>query len=361
MAVEVGFWRIEKNKLRKVEYSSIDMERRLEDLIESDFSILNTDLMLIGRQVRTSYGKIIDLLAMDADGKITIIELKRNHTPREVVAQTLDYASWLEEQTFDDIKRIYREYKAKELEEGYSNYFNRDLPEHINQEHEMLIVCSSLDHESERIISYLSEKYDVPINVVFFRYFKDGSSEYLSRSWMIDPTIVEEKAINAGAKDTGEVWNGHDFVANIDEYNGISTWEDAVKYGFISAGGGLWYSRTLNQLKAGHRVFAYIPATGFVGVGDVVEPSVAVKDFMVSIDGVMTPIANAPLASERMKVFAQKSEDETEYLVRVKWIKTVKETEAFKEKGLRANQNSVFKLKSSYTLNKLLNFFGLEE
>lgn len=360
MAVEVGFWKIENNKIRKIDYSSIDMERRLEDLIESDFSILNTDLMLIGRQVRTSYGKLIDLLAMDADGKITIIELKRNHTPREVVAQTIDYASWLEKQTFDDIKRIYREYKSKELEEGYSDFFNRVLPEHINQEHDMLIVCSSLDSESERIITYLSEKYDVPINVVFFRYFKDGSSEYLSRSWMIDPTIVEEKAINAGAKETGEIWNGRDFIANIDEVNGHS-WEDAVKYGFVSAGGGQRYSHPLNHLKSGHRVFAYIPTIGFVGVGEVVEPSVVVRDFKVLVDGNMIPIADASLTSDRMKVYAQKNEDETEYLVRVKWLKTVKRDEAFKEKGLRANQNSVFKLKSQYTLNKLLNFFGLEE
>ena len=317
--------------------------------------------MLIGRQVRTGYGKIIDLLAMDAQGKVTIIELKRNHTPREVVAQTLDYASWIQTQTFDDLKRIYRDYAAKELEEGYSDFFGGDLPEHINQEHDMLIVCSTLDPESERIISYLSEKYDVPINVVFFRYFKDGDSEYLSRSWMLDPSTVEEKAINVGAKDTGEIWNGRDFVANIATESGVSTWPDAIKYGFISAGGGLWYSRTLNQLKPGHRVFAYIPATGFVGVGTVTAESVAVKDFKVVVDGSEVSIADAPLVCDRMREMVQKTSEETEYLVRVNWTKTVTEAEAYREKGLRANQNSVFKLKSSYTLNKLLTFFGLEE
>ena len=36
-----------------------------------------TDWLLIGRQVRTSYDKLIDLLAMDARGSIIIVELNR--------------------------------------------------------------------------------------------------------------------------------------------------------------------------------------------------------------------------------------------------------------------------------------------
>ena len=49
--------------------------------------------MLIGRQVRTSFGGIIDLLAIAPDGSLVLIELKRDKTPREIVAQALDYAS----------------------------------------------------------------------------------------------------------------------------------------------------------------------------------------------------------------------------------------------------------------------------
>jgi len=57
-----------------------------------DIAILNADWLLIGRQVRTGFDKFIDLLALDGDGKVIIIELKRNQTPREVVAQAIDYA-----------------------------------------------------------------------------------------------------------------------------------------------------------------------------------------------------------------------------------------------------------------------------
>ena len=53
------------------------------------------DLLIIGRQVRTQFGGRIDLLAIDPEGDLLIIELKKDRTPREIVAQVLDYASWV--------------------------------------------------------------------------------------------------------------------------------------------------------------------------------------------------------------------------------------------------------------------------
>ena len=98
MPIEVGIWKLGKN-LQRVKTVSMNSESRLEDYLREDLSIVAPDLMLIGRQIATDYGKFIDLLAMDADGNLTVIELKRDRTPREVVAQVLDYASWLRAQT----------------------------------------------------------------------------------------------------------------------------------------------------------------------------------------------------------------------------------------------------------------------
>jgi RecB family endonuclease NucS len=41
----------------------------------------------------TSYGKRIDILAIDAEGTLYVLELKRDQTPRGIVAQLLDYGS----------------------------------------------------------------------------------------------------------------------------------------------------------------------------------------------------------------------------------------------------------------------------
>jgi RecB family endonuclease NucS len=37
------------------------------------------------------------VLGLDSEGVLHILELKRDRTPRDVVAQALDYASWVQE------------------------------------------------------------------------------------------------------------------------------------------------------------------------------------------------------------------------------------------------------------------------
>ena len=66
--------------------SRLDSEQQLEEMIAVDSSILWSEWMLIGRQVGTSYGGRIDLLAIAPDGSLILIELKRDQTPREIVA-----------------------------------------------------------------------------------------------------------------------------------------------------------------------------------------------------------------------------------------------------------------------------------
>ena len=55
--------------------------------------ILSDQWMLIGRQETTDGGGRADLIAIAPDASLILIELKRDKTPRDVIAQTLDYAS----------------------------------------------------------------------------------------------------------------------------------------------------------------------------------------------------------------------------------------------------------------------------
>lgn len=104
-----------------------------------------------------------------------------------------------------------------------------------------------------------------------------------------------------------------------------------------------------------------IPGKGYLGVGKVIEPSTAIRNFMVTdTKGEEISILEEPLRCEGIKANPDDPE-KTEYLVRIEWIKTVAEEKAYWVKGMRANQHSAFKLKSEYTLKKLLDFFGLDE
>jgi RecB family endonuclease NucS len=96
MADEIRFWRVmSEDKLTEINHAQLDLEQRLQEWLAKDISILAPGLLVIGREVKTDFGGYIDILCVDEVGDLTIVELKRNKTPREVTAQVLDYASWV--------------------------------------------------------------------------------------------------------------------------------------------------------------------------------------------------------------------------------------------------------------------------
>ena len=201
MPIGVGIWRI-NDTVKKISFSPIETESKLESLLDRDISVLDPALMVVGRQVLTAYGKLVDLLAIDAQGDLTIVELKKNKTPpREVVAQILDYASWAQSLTYEQITAIYSDkHPGQRFEQAFSERFGlEELPESLNENHRLVVVASELDDSTERIIDYLSSNFGVPINAVIFRYFKESENEYLARTWLIDQNQVEAQASKAAS------------------------------------------------------------------------------------------------------------------------------------------------------------------
>jgi RecB family endonuclease NucS len=87
---KIRLWEITGNREPvEIETSPISFERQLEDWLARDISILDPDLLVIGKQVRTDSGGAIDLLCLDSAGNTVVVELKRGLTPREVTAQAL--------------------------------------------------------------------------------------------------------------------------------------------------------------------------------------------------------------------------------------------------------------------------------
>jgi hypothetical protein len=362
MPIEHQVWKIGESPQQLQTASLID-ENELEDMICQDISVLSDQWMLIGRQVQTAYGKRIDLLAIDASGSLIVIELKKDKTPREVVAQTLDYASWVKNLESDEIASIFDHNGGEQfnntqsLDSAFTKKFQSKLNEDdLNSSHQVIIVASSLDSSTERIVTYLND-YSIPINVVFFRVFKDNDSRYLSRAWFIDPATVQE---HATTPKNNEPWNGEFYVSFGDDMG--RNWEDARKYGFISAGGGRWYTQTLNKLQVGDRVWVNIPHTGYVGVGIVQEPSTIIDEFMVEYDGQNLPILEAPNNGTYHREFLG-NEDLSEYFVRVKWVKDIPSSQAISEVGFFGNQNTVAQPTASkwrFTVDRLKEVFNID-
>lgn len=352
MAIEQGIWKLANGaseQPQRLRPAGLADEGLLEAQIMQDVSILNRDWLLIGRQVRTAFDKLIDLLAIDANGTVIIIELKRDKTPREVVAQTIDYASWIASLGDSDIVDIYLDFAKRysyphaTLDEAFQAKFGVALSDvSVNEQHQMVVVATKLDASTERIITYLNDYAQISINALFFAAFEDGGNRYLSRAWMIDPDESQERAITKGRK---EPWNGEFYASFGDD----RPWSLARRLGFIAGGGAAWYSKTLSMLSEGDRVWVNIPKTGYVGVGVVIGERCRADEYRFANEGDRTlpeiVSQDEDLSRESYPHLFQTlaDEEEAEYLVPVRWIHTVARSEAFSEVGLFGNQNTVCK------------------
>jgi hypothetical protein len=145
--------------------------------------------------------------------------------------------------------------------------------------------------------------------------------------------------------------------------NNNRDWDEAVKYGFISAGGGPWYTGTLKLLEPGARIWVNVPGEGYVGVGEVADTATVIDDFRVTDDqGKQVNITALPVKAAKGRKAADDPE-RAEFFVRVKWLKTVLLKDAIKEKGFFGNQNSVAKPKTprwNHTVERLKKRFGID-
>jgi len=232
MPQDVKIWEVTANDvLTEMPDAKLDLEERLENWLEHDISIISSDLLVIGRQVETDFGGIIDLLCLDVNGDIVVLELKRQKSPREIVSQVLDYASWIQDLSVDKISEIFSEYNKenKTLDQLFHEKVGVNLPENINVNHKMYIVASELDSATERIVSYLSN-YGIGINAATFKYFKKDNKEFLSRIFLVKPEIVNvkskskrfknltEKELNEIAMDNGVIDIYSKFVKELTPY-----------------------------------------------------------------------------------------------------------------------------------------------
>jgi uncharacterized protein YeaO (DUF488 family) len=338
MSIRHAIWKV-GTEPQALNESTLSSEILLEVMIKKAPSILSDEWMLIGQQENTGYGGRIDLLAIAPDGSLILIELKRNKTPRDVVAQALDYASWVEKLRPEDIVTIYSRFAPnRDLSVDFQKRFNAELDEEsLNQAHQIVVVAASLDESTERIVQYLNKR-DIAINVLFFQVFNHGSEQLLSRAWFMDPTQVQ--VITGATDEQREPWNGEFYVSFL--HDATRSWNEAVRYGFISAGGGEWYSKTLQLLKPNDRIWVNIPKTGYAGVGQVCGFSTPAAEFKVmTSQGEQLFMALATEGNYHRDYI--NNTQKSEYFVAVRWIKTVPVQEVISEIGLFGNQNTVCK------------------
>ncbi len=132
-------------------------------------------------------------------------------------------------------------------------------------------------------------------------------------------------------------------------------------FGFVSAGGGAWYSGPLNMLNVGDRIWVKAPRSGFVGVGRVTAKAVRANDFTLPTTDGDKPALDVLQGATYHREFAE-DPDKSEYFVQVKWLNTVPLEKGVQEIGLFGQQNTVASSPSDLAENpKILDFYVCRE
>ena len=363
MPVQMAIWRMTATGPVEVQFSRLDAERRLEDMIVSDPSLLGSDLLIVGRQIPTAHGGYVDILAVDEEAHVHVLELKRNQTPRDVVAQVLDYGSWAQGLSLEEVRSIYAQQFEGDFEEAFASRFGSPVPDVFNADQQLTVVAAALDPASDRIITFLNERYAVPVNAVFFRYFSDGEAEYLARTWLITQEQTDGRRPTAGGATKVRPWKGRDYycvLGNVEQ--GSERWDVGRRYGFVGAGGGSWHWKPLRNLLPGQRVFAYVGGAGYVAIGEVTGTMALLRDLVVECDGESVKVAeqaDVPVWMAQRALVVD--EDATEYVVPVRWLATRSLADAVMERGLFASQISACKLRDDRTIEVVTTALGLAD
>lgn len=365
MSTRQAIWRVDGG-FKRLAPASLDYEKTLEDAVIEDPEILGFDLLIIDRQIRTDLNRPLDLLGIDEDGRLHVVELKRGRTPRDVVAQALEYGSWVSEQTFEDVERLFERHQEGRLEAAFAEHFGRPL-EGLHEEHQILIVASEMDPTTERITRYLADVVGAPIDIALFKCFQDDGRVYLARTWLAEGS-AEEHAIairknRPSRKSADDKWNGEDFIVNISHNR---SWEDARRIGFLGAGGGPKWLKPLQKIHKGARVFAYVTrssheeGSGFVGVGKVIAEAQPIDEAMIELSGKRQSVLEA-LGPDAQKLFMRAHDpSKREHVILVDWIDAKPLSDGYFETGMVSIPASAYKLKHRFTRDLLYKHFNTD-
>ena len=184
---DMKMWAIDsaKKDARPVESASeTETEKALEDVLASNPDMLMPNLTLVCRQSATDKGNL-DLLGVDADGRLVVFELKKGRLTREAVAQVIDYGSWLESQTETELATYIAKHsgaygieKIDDFETWYDIRCRKQLVE--LKPIKMVLVGLGADGGAHRMVEFLAKR-EVDISLLTFYGYTYQKETLLAR------------------------------------------------------------------------------------------------------------------------------------------------------------------------------------
>ena len=181
-----------KAELVIAQETNLELEKHLENWLENSprQTLAQEDFLWIGRQTSvTDEGGTIfsDLLGVDSEGNLVIAELKKGRTPRDVVAQLLDYAAWangFSESQIRDIAATYFEtrgvFQGKTFDDAFREVFDMpdtdELPP-LKQKLRLFVVAEEIQPRVTSVCRFLRTSHGMDISCIAVSIFQTELGE----------------------------------------------------------------------------------------------------------------------------------------------------------------------------------------
>lgn len=202
--------------IKEIEFSDFNFKERydIQEWVESNPNILGEELLIISKDLTffNDTKERPDLIALDCNGNIVIIELKRDDSGLNIEWQAIKYASYLSKFKVSDILNLYEKYISKYFKTEESNqemlkqkileFIDEETLDELNNNQRLILVSHRFAKEVISAVNWLIEKYNMDIKCVQLLPFfdKDKESYYIHSNTILPVTGIEDVIISASEK-----------------------------------------------------------------------------------------------------------------------------------------------------------------
>ena len=198
----MAIYRMPRDKQRLVELSDTSFAeegiREVEDLqriLQDQPEVIEKDLFIIRSEFSDwqGSGRSIDLLALDADGRLVVIELKRTRTGDHAELQAIRYAAMVANLTFDRIVKAHQDYLyqrgiQEDAEARICDHLgisDSEAAEVSTETPRIILVSEGFSNELTTSVLWLNDNFGLDIKCIRLRPYRNGEDFLVESGQMI--------------------------------------------------------------------------------------------------------------------------------------------------------------------------------
>ena len=156
---------------RRISSGSDLYEREIEDLMWDNIEAFTGDaLFRVCRQPTLGTGGRPDIVALDRNGRVHVIEIKRD-IDRGQLAQCLEYAGWAKGTNLDELAGMFHE-GQDEFFSAWTEFTESTSPQLVSNSPRLTLVARDFDDRTAGALDFLTDS-NLPISVLRVTVYED--------------------------------------------------------------------------------------------------------------------------------------------------------------------------------------------